>query len=63
MFDKLFELFKEETRTASMRNILHYIDELLDELDDEYIKDGNLRDAAIECIIEILQKTKSKKTS
>lgn len=56
MFNKLFAAFGHY---APFGHAVEMINELLVHFESDYIKDNNAKDAAIDAVIEILQKHKS----
>lgn len=58
MLNTLFELFKKEAAVSNIKCILESIAEIMANFDEEYFKDKNAKNAAIDCVIQILQKYK-----
>lgn len=59
MLDSLFNLFKLDNAADETAKVLSNIIVLLENFDADYLKDGNARDAAIDCVIQILQAHKT----
>lgn len=59
MFNKLFDLFQKSHALSHMSTICYKIESIIDLFEEEYMKDKNTKDAAIDALIEILQKHKS----
>lgn len=58
MFDKLFGCLKEEVSLAHMGSILTTVEQLLSHFGEDYLKDGNAFNAAIDSVIEVLNSQK-----
>jgi hypothetical protein len=61
MFNKLFDLLEKDSGLAHMGEIITSLDGVLSLIGPAYLKDGDMRDAAIDALIEILQEHKTKK--
>lgn len=62
MFNKLFSLLSTESGSLQvLSKTIGFVDEVLDHLEDAYSQDGNMYNASIDAICEILQEHKSKK--
>lgn len=59
MLNGLKELFKKEVSLVQTCKLSAMVINLLNEFNAETLKDGNMRDAAIDCVIQILQQEKS----
>lgn len=61
MLDAIFSAIKSEINGLShMSDIMKSISDLLEHFEEDYVKDGNARNAAIDAVIQILQNHKSK---
>lgn len=58
MFDALFDLFKPHLSLRHLQEILGLLDTLIDMFEEDYLKDQNAKNAAIDAVVEILQKYK-----
>jgi len=58
MHDKLLEIFEEERSQEHKQLILWFVDQILEALREEFLKDKNGKDAAIDAIIKILESHK-----
>lgn len=63
MFDKLFDLFLPENRMIAMYNLASSLRSLINLFDEEYLKDKDSKNAAIDAIIAILEKHKDKENA
>jgi hypothetical protein len=59
MLNKLFGLLENDIALKEMRLILTQIEELIENLDGQILKDSSLRNDAIDCIVELLQNLKT----
>lgn len=59
MLDTLFNLIKTELASGQMSDILGHVEAIVDSFSANFLKDGNTKDAAIDCIIQLLQAHKS----
>lgn len=60
MLDSLLNLLKNQAGIGHLSSILATIEQLVDNVGVDYLKDGNARDAAIDAIVQILQSHKTK---
>jgi len=60
MLDALFNLLKNQAGIGHLSSILATIEQLVDNVGVDYLKDGNARDAAIDAIVQILLSHKTK---
>jgi len=60
MLDKISQLFKEGLEYTHTAGLLQQIANLVNIVHSQYMKDENGKNAAIDCICEILQKHKDK---
>lgn len=62
MLNKLKSLFREDVSLVQTCKLSAMVINMLNEFNADMLKDGNTRDAAIDCIIELLQSEKSSKS-
>lgn len=60
MFEKLRAFFSPVGGLIGMGNVLNDVEALLSHFEGDYAKDGNVRNAAIDTLIELLQSEKTK---
>ena len=60
MLDELLKLIKEEHGIGHLANILQEVERLAMYVNEGYLKDGNMKNAAIDAICIILQNQKDK---
>lgn len=58
MFDTMFNALKSETGIAHKASLMNAINQLLAHFGDDYVKDANVRDAAIDALCDILKSQK-----
>lgn len=63
MLNQLKDLFKKEVSLVQTCKLSAMVINLLNEFNADLLKDGNSRDAAIDCIIGLLQAEKTQKPS
>ena len=55
MFDKLFSSIKDELGLAHITSLINAINQVSAHFNDEYVKDGNLRNASLDAVCEVFQ--------
>lgn len=60
MFNTLFALFKEGEGLVSMYNITSNLHSILNQFTEDELKDISTKNAAIDCLIQILEAHKDK---
>ena len=60
-FSIIYEAIKSEFGFTHYADIMNALSCIIDLLAEDYVKDGNMRDAALDALIEVLQSHKSKK--
>lgn len=60
MLDTLFSLIKSEVGIGHLADILKGIENIVELVSEEYLKDGNAQNAAIDALVQILQQHKTK---
>lgn len=58
MFDTMFNALKTETGIPHATSLMNAINQVLAHFSQEYVKDANLRDAAIDALCDILRSQK-----
>ena len=58
MLDKLFDLIHPVNAVEVIGNILENVDAILSHFEQDYMRDPNTKNAAIDCIIQLLEKHK-----
>lgn len=58
MFDTMFNALKTETGIPHATSLMNAINQVLAHFSQEYVKDANLRDAAIDALCDILKSQK-----
>lgn len=59
MLDTLFNLFKQEVSLSNIESLVSDLESIIALFNEEYLKDKNTRNAAIDCVIQILEKHKT----
>lgn len=60
MIDTLLALWKKEIGLAHASDLLHHIGSIMELFTDEYMKDQNAKNAAIDSLIKLLEDQKTK---
>ena len=61
MFETLIKGIADAGHMASVSSLMVHAHDVVQRLEDDYFKDGNIKDAAIDTICQILQQHKTQK--
>lgn len=60
MFDLLWNLFKKDVTLKGIGRVADNIEDILTVFEEDYLKDKNAKNAAIDAVIQILEQHKDK---
>jgi|HubBroStandDraft_2_1064218.scaffolds.fasta_scaffold00031_50 hypothetical protein len=60
MFDTIFKLFNKEKSFEGIRRAAGLVEDLVELFEEEYLKDKNTKNAAIDAVIQMLEEHKDK---